>query len=60
MASKQHSLDELTMLTDKLNIGKKVKKSQDVEMKEVPKITVQSKGIKKRQTCRKSKRQVAF
>jgi len=29
-------------------------------MKEVPKITLQSKGIKKKQTCRKSKRQIAF
>ena len=60
IASKQKSLDELTNMTNKLKIGNKASKKEDVEMREVPKITVQSKGIKKRSLCRKSKRQVAF
>ncbi len=57
---KQQSLDELTQMTDKLKIGKKTVKPQDAEMREAPKITLQSKGIRKKITCRKSKRQVAF
>jgi len=40
IANKQKSLDELTSMTNKMQIGKKVTKKEDVEMREVPKITV--------------------
>jgi hypothetical protein len=44
----------------KIGKVKKSEKVEDIEMKDVPKITIKSKTIKKDSKCRKSKRQVAF
>ena len=59
--SSKITVAELTEMTDKLKIAKKKKSSSDVEMKEAaPKISIKSKGIRKKIHCKKSQRLTRF
>jgi len=57
-SSKVTSVDELAAMTASLQLGKK--KKAKTSGNAAPQIQLKSKGIKKKQTCKRSKKQMGF